>query len=250
MLTSTPKFLPEPSGRACFWRSLFWTSVASKPALSHSWRGARRIDAIRVLQLAGSTACIARLHSMMSSDRSLDVRLNAAFALASLRQLPVPRETIELLGIFKRTPSRLDVAVLRASAPDYAQHLNRILGDAMPHKWRAMIIDALGWSDDISILPVLERAASVDNAEMRCAALRGAAQLGHPAAAPWVIALLDDPSEIVRIQAANSAGALRLQAAAPRLVEMMHDEDIWVRLRAGEALQTIALPPAADERAA
>ena len=44
-------------------------------ALSRSWRRARRIDAIRILQLAGSDACIARLSTMMASDRSLDVRL-------------------------------------------------------------------------------------------------------------------------------------------------------------------------------
>ena len=37
--TSTPKCLPEPSLSACFWRSLFRTSVASKPELSQSWRG-------------------------------------------------------------------------------------------------------------------------------------------------------------------------------------------------------------------
>ena len=39
VLTSTPKKAPEPSLAAWRWRSLFRTSVASKPALSHSWRG-------------------------------------------------------------------------------------------------------------------------------------------------------------------------------------------------------------------
>lgn len=48
MLTSTPKKAPEPSLAAWRWRSLFRTSVASNPALSHSWRGmtwrARRLS--------------------------------------------------------------------------------------------------------------------------------------------------------------------------------------------------------------
>lgn len=208
--------------------------------LSRSLRRARRIDAIRMLQLAGSDACVARLRSMMSADRSHDVRLNAAFALASLRQLPAPRETIALLGIFDRQPSRLEIAVLRASAPDYAKHFHHILGDVMPHTRRATVIDALGWSGDMSMLPVIARAAEIDNAELRCAALRAAAQLGHPASGSWVAALLDDPSEIVRLQAANSCGTLRLQAAVPRLREMARDKDIWVRLRASEALQIIS----------
>eukprot|EP00879_Flechtneria_rotunda_P033355 GHRR01036935.1.p1 GENE.GHRR01036935.1~~GHRR01036935.1.p1 ORF type:complete len:153 (-),score=28.89 GHRR01036935.1:456-914(-) len=39
VFTSTPKYLPEPSGSACFCRSLLSTSVASKPALSHSCLG-------------------------------------------------------------------------------------------------------------------------------------------------------------------------------------------------------------------
>ena len=211
-------------------------------ALSRSWRRARRIDAIRILQLAGSDACIARLSTMMASDRSLDVRLNAAFALASLGQLPVPRETIALLGIFERKPSRLDVAVLRASAPEYAQHLQSILGDAMLHTMRATIIDALGWSGDMSMLPVLEQAAATDDAELRCAALRAAAQLGHPSTGTWVVRLLDDAVAIVRLQAANSCRTLRLRAAIPRLSEMLNDEDIWVRLRASEALHTMCPP--------
>ena len=39
VLMSTPKFLPSAVPAACRCRRLLSTSVASKPALSHSWRG-------------------------------------------------------------------------------------------------------------------------------------------------------------------------------------------------------------------
>lgn len=205
---------------------------------SRSLRSARRIDAVRILQQFGSTACIARLRQMMKSDADPDVQLNAAFALAAEGMLPPPRETIAMLGMFEREPSRLDVALLRALAPQHVDHLKLILADDIPPRSRAMLIDALGWSGDMTVLPTLEHAACSDNPELRCAALRAAAQIGHPGV-PWVIDLLDDDSPIVRLQAANSCAALRLAAAIPRLRELQADEALWVRLRAGEALAVL-----------
>lgn len=206
---------------------------------SRSWRAARRVDTIRQLQQFGSEACIARLREIFTSDRVGAVRLEAAFALASIKALPPPRETIRILGMFQRKSTRLDSALLRSSAPHYVDQLNLLLADPLPHAKRALIIDALGWSEDPSVLPTLERASRTDNPELRSAALRAAAKLGHPSAAEWVIDLLSDPVAFVRIQAVNSCAALGLRDAIPDLHRLMEDQDIWVRLRSEQALDVL-----------
>ncbi|WP_417608712.1 HEAT repeat domain-containing protein [Parasphingorhabdus sp.] len=201
-----------------------------------AWRAARRIDAVRTLQRYGGEAVIAKLHEMLRYDRHRIVRLNAAFALASFQRLPPPRETIALIGVPDRAPNRLDVAMLRALAPAYPAELVHILSDVMSHVRRAAIIDALGWSNDPAVLPTLERAASFDNVEIRCAALRSAGKLGHPSVAKWVVRALEDESPVVRIQAVNSSAALRLTQALPLLHVLANDAELWVRLRAEEAI--------------
>ncbi|WP_339824785.1 HEAT repeat domain-containing protein [uncultured Parasphingorhabdus sp.] len=203
--------------------------------MSRNIRAAKRIDAIRILQQFGSAVCIARLRRMMKTDRNPDVQLNAAFALAASDVLPPPRETITMLGMFERDSSRLDIALLRSLASKYVGHFNLLLEEDIPDKRRAMLIDALGWSGDMSVLPTLEKAARSKDVEVRASALRAAAQIGHPSV-PWVLDLLDDESEIVRLQAANSCAVLRLRTAVPRLQRLLSDDVLWVRLRAEEAL--------------
>lgn len=206
---------------------------------SHSWRSARRIEAIRLLQQFGSETCVARLREIFVRDAEKAVQLDAAFALAAIHALPPPRETIRILGMLERKSNRLDSALLRASAPQYTDQLILLLSDRMPHSMRALIVDALGWSDDQSVLPTLERASQENDPELRSAALRAAARLGNPAAADWVKGLLFDPVPFVRIQAANSCAALGLRDAIPHLQQKLSDEDLWVRLRSEHALDEL-----------
>mmetsp|Transcript_29041 Transcript_29041/g.78210 ORF Transcript_29041/g.78210 Transcript_29041/m.78210 type:complete len:283 (+) Transcript_29041:296-1144(+) len=80
VLTSTPKFLPEPSKDACFCRNLLSTSVASNPALLHSWRG-----------MTSRAFANARMNSWL-----LDVWLSATsrrYLLSSISIAPPPGTT-------------------------------------------------------------------------------------------------------------------------------------------------------------
>lgn len=106
----------------------------------------------------------------------------------------------------------------------------------MPHARRAAIIDALGWSNDHSVISTLERASSFENIEIRCAALRAAGKLGHPSVAEWVLKALEDSAPNVRIQAVNSCASLHLTKALPMLRSLANDPELWVRLRAEEAI--------------
>lgn len=208
-------------------------------AKSRSWRSARRIDAIRLLQQFGSEACIARLREIFSRDRNMTARLEAAFALAAVHALPPPRETIRLLKIFDRKVNRLDRALFRASAPDYPEQMALLLDDPISKEHRALIIDALGWSGDANVLPLLEAASRSDHPEIRSAALQAAAQLALPMVEPWVLERLDDPVDFVRLQAANCCAALGLKDAIPTLHRMLEDPSLWVRLRAEHALEIL-----------
>lgn len=210
---------------------------------TRAWRAARRIDAVRVLQQFGGEGALLRLSDVLRRDRHRIVRLNAAFALAGFGRLPPPRQTIDFLGMPGRAPTRLDVAILRAMAPAYPKALKKLLDDPIPHGRRAAVIDALGWSGDHTLLPALASGSQFGHAEIRCAALRAAAKLGHPGAAPWVLAALGDPVAAVRVQAVNACTALGLRQALPQLAVLATDTELWVRLRANEALTKLNPPP-------
>ena len=179
------------------------------------------------------------MRELFARDRNKTVRLEAAFALAALHALPPPRETIRILGMFKRKSNRLDCALFRASASQYPEQMALLLNDPISHEQRALIIDALGWSGDASVLPLLERASRIDHAELRSSALQAAAQLGLPSVEPWVIERLQDPVAFVRIQAVNCCASLGLHNTIPHLHALLDDDDLWVKLRAEHALDVL-----------
>lgn len=207
---------------------------------SHSLRRSERISAIHFLQRFGSEVCVGRLRQLMVRDSDPRVQLEAAFALAANGALPPPRETLRILKALTRQPTRLDIALLRATAPHYTEQMVLLLDDDLPGEWRARIIDSLGWSGDMGIVDLLERAAPDPDPEIRCAVLRASGKLGHPAAARWIIESLSDPVASVRLQAIAASMELGLRQALPQLAEMRQDEKLWVRLRAEEAVDRLA----------
>lgn len=207
---------------------------------SRSIYRSERINAIHLLQRFGSEVCIGRLRELMARDRDPKVRLEAAFALAANSALPPPRETLRLLKALSRQPTRLDMALLRSTAPLFPEQMALLLEDELEVAWHAQIIDALGWSGDMTVVDALEKAASSAEPEIRCAALRSSAKLGHPIAARWVLAGLIDPVTSVRLQAIAASRQLGLRDAVPELSRLRTDEQLWVRLRAEQALEHLA----------
>lgn len=214
--------------------------VLSEPMYrSHGIYKKDRINAIHLLQRVGSEACIGRLREMMARDSSDRVRLEAAFGLAANAALPPPRETLRILRSMERHPTRIDIALLRSTAPLYTQQMLLLLDDDLAEAWRASIVDSLGWSESLTVIDVIEKAASDHSGEVRAAALRAAGKLGHPAASIWIVAALEDPVAFVRRQAIQSCVALGLTTAIPQILSLMKDEDFWVRLRAEEAIANL-----------
>jgi HEAT repeat protein len=202
-------------------------------------RTSRRVDAVRTLGGVGGTQAVTALDAMLRQDKALPVRLEAAAMLARLEALPSADVLIAALALEEVPVTPLHHALFRALAPNRAEELLALSWRNFPPGLHALIVDALGWTDDYSTLDVLGEASSADDTEVRLAALTAAARLNHPAAAKWILPLLEDSDPSVRAQAARACAAMGLRAAVPLLERMREDPSQWVRLRAGEAMATL-----------
>ena len=200
---------------------------------------ARRVDAMHVLEQFASPACIDALLARMAGDASPAARLEAACALARLGHLPSPSAVVDMLDLMHCTQTRLHRALFRSLAARDADQLTAMVRNLDYARLRAMLVEALGWSEDYSALVTLEESAADLDPEVRSSALRAARKLGHPRMEPWVVLLLDDESDSVRIQAVQTCGELGLRSAMPRLERLATDPSWWVRLRASQALEIL-----------
>lgn len=207
-------------------------------AMKHSL-AARRVDAMRLLEQFPVARAIEALLDQMGHDPVPAVRLEAAAALARTGNLPCPRHIIEMLDLKSKLANRLHEAIFRSSASAFADELAQVSRDKSLGPVRPLLVEAIGWSEDYSLLPVLALHASDLDPEIRAAALKAARKLGHPSVSPWVRMLLLDPAEQVRIQAARTAGALGLRDAIPVLSTLVENPSWWVRTRAVEALSLL-----------
>lgn len=201
----------------------------------------QRAQAVELLDQFESQKCVAALRTVMANDPVYELRLAAALTLARFGRLPSPRETISQMSLLTNENSRIHLALFRALAPLYPAQLQALLHDPAYHIIKASIVDALGWSDDLTCLAEIERASLDADPEVRCAALRAAGQLGQPEAGSWIIAMLADPNVNVRIQAIRCASRLSLSQAQAQIEALSNDPSAWVRCRADEAL--FALQP-------
>jgi HEAT repeat protein len=202
-------------------------------------RISRRVDAVRALGGVGGSQAVAALDAMLRHDKALSVRLEAAAMLARLDALPMADVLIAALALEKVPVTPLHHALFRALAPHRAEELLALSWRNFPPGLHALVVDALGWTEDYSTLEMLSEAARAGDAEVRSAALAAAVRLNHPAAGKWVLPLLEDPDQNVRAQAARACAAMGLRTALPLLERMRQDPSRWVRLRAGEAVTTL-----------
>lgn len=206
---------------------------------AHGGRTAQRVDALRLLGSVGGTMAIDTLRTTVRHDRDPAMQLEAAAMLAGLSALPAPDVLIVALDLETVAITRMHRALFRSLAPDHSAHLLQLTKRTLPAGLRALIIDALGWTGDYSGLHALAAAAGDPDRDVRCAALRAARRIDHPASAGWVLTLLDDPDETVRAQAVLTCTRMGLKRAVPQLDAMRADRSAWVRLRASQALQAL-----------
>jgi len=132
-------------------------------------------------------------------------------------------------------------------AADPAAGLQAFTDPDLSDEGRQALAEALGRSGDYRALETLCQATHALDEELRIAALRGLASLGHPAAEPAVLNALEDPVWMVRSAACEAAGRIGLGSAIPRLASQLEDPMWWVRFWAGEALWALGAPGRAQQ---
>jgi HEAT repeat protein len=209
---------------------------------------ARRVDAVRMVEQFPLPGAIAALRHCLLHDSHREVRLEAAAALSRLGEVPSPRLLLDTLDLRHQPVNRLQRAILRVAAPGHAPELKELSMDPASAGVRPALVEALGWSEDFSMLATIGEHAADPDPEVRAAASKAARKLGHPGAAKWLLPLLLDPFDQVRIQAARAAGALGLVDSVPALAALSDSPSWWVRMRAAEALSVLRPEPSAAGR--
>jgi HEAT repeat protein len=216
-------------------RGLFAEAIAGL----RSPRRARRTDAMRLLEQFGSPECIAGLEKCLRTDRVMAVRLEAAAALARLKALPAVYDLVEALRMEEQPVTRLHGALFRSLAQRDAEQVAELASCPHHRALRPLLVEAMGWTSDLNMMSRLARHALDLDPEVRCAAIRAARHLGHPGSGQWIVSLLEDPQEAVRIQAAQACGQLRLKGAVASLEGLATESSWWVRTRARSALEVL-----------
>lgn len=197
---------------------------------------ARRVDAIRLLEQLPVPRVVRLLTASMSTDRSTMVRTEAAAILTRIGSVPSPCAIIDSLNLRTTNPSLLHAAMFRAGSVQYGSEMAALVQKLPKGALRSMIAEALGWSENFSMLSIIADLAQSDDSELRVACLKAARQLGHPGAQAWVLPMLLDPVDAVRVQAVRTCGQLRLVDAIPVLSRLVENSSWWVRTRSAESL--------------
>jgi HEAT repeat protein len=199
-----------------------------------------RARAARTLGLLGNEAHVARLTSTLD-DPEASVVLAAARVLASNRWPELARVVVARVDRLEAWDRRFLAALLAGFGPTAAPELRRLARDtARGAAGRTAALDALAELGDLDAADdaaeLLERES---DAELRAACLRLLGSLGAPRHRPIVQRHLDDPSELLRIEAVRALAAVGDAADGEALERALDDPSPWVALRAARGLREL-----------
>lgn len=172
-------------------------------------------------------------------DRSPDVRLGAALALAQEGRAPPVGKLVRALGIGTTEHSLLTVSLMRDLVKTDPHAVEALLYDlTLPDEVKLAATDALAESGAVDHAPLVAWMAEAagEDSDLQPRIFRALGRIGHPAGHDAILGGLDSPAWQVRASASEAAGRSALSAAVPRLAQLLDDDEWWVRLRAGEAL--------------
>ncbi|QBX38093.1 HEAT repeat domain-containing protein [Brevundimonas sp. S30B] len=204
---------------------------------------AGRLAAAEALSIFPGRDTAVTLRRALDSTRSVELRASLMRSLIDLGAPPDLETVLDDLGRRGGSESLVYAPLIGSIVQaDPLAGLEAFAGPALASEGRLVLAEALGRSGDYRVLETLCLAARAADTELRIAALRGLAALGHPAAQPAVLEGLEDPVWMVRSAACEASGRIGLRAAIPRLADQLGDPMWWVRFRAGEALWALGEP--------
>lgn len=205
-------------------------------SLTHGAVGGR-IAAAEALSIFPGEHTRAALRKAVDRARPSELRVSLMRSLIEIGAPPTLREVLADLSGRRSSDSLLYLPLVgRLVAGDPMTALRAFGDPQVDGEARVVLAEALGASGDYRTLRPLCVAARAPDVELRIAAIRALAALGHPGAEPMVLAGLQDKVWVVRSVSCEAAGRIGLQAAIPWLEAQLDDPVWWVRFRAGEAL--------------
>lgn len=203
-----------------------------------SWSQRKRAVALQGLAQLDDSISRAALWRALD-DRSCDIRLAAAQALAGKGEQLDAQDLVRRLSLGSEQPSRTVVGLFRTIADTQPEQIKALaLQPDQDLEVRLAAIEALSNTGDYSLVPVIKSLAleAPEGAEELPRYLHALGKLGHPGGREAVLAGLSSESMAVRAAAARAAGRIALVDSADRLVDLLDDPEWWVRFRAAEAL--------------
>jgi HEAT repeat protein len=179
------------------------------------------------------------------TDRSPEVRLAAALALADAGHSHNVRDLIRELGLGVAEDSTLAVTLFRSLWNERPDEIKALVTEPDTNsRVRLAAVEALAMNGDYSLVPVITRLAiaASDDADELPGYLHALGLLAHPAARPAVLDGLSRSSYPVRAEAARAAGRIGVVEFAGQIASLLDDGEWWVRFRAAEALFRLGDP--------
>ena len=196
----------------------------------------RRLAALRILSLAGSTVAKPELARALR-DPDPDVVGGAVTILGSRSDIESAALLVTALRAGRYSRSRV-AAQLEAFPLPVADLLRPLLEDPEPavRQWGATLLGRYP-----SAQTELDLAALItdEDPQVRASVLKSLTRIESRFAVPAAVTALADPVWFVRVHAARALGGLGEVEQAPELVALLADRQWWVRTAAKESLQEL-----------
>lgn len=201
---------------------------------------AARIASAEALSIFPSELTRTALRQALRNSGASELRVSLMRSLTEIGAAPALHEALADLSGRRGSDSLLYLPLIARLVADDPMTALRAFGDPkVSGEARVVLAEALGASGDYRTLRPLCIACRAPDVELRIAAIRALAALGHPAAESTLLAGLQDKVWIVRSASCEAVGRIGLQTAIPWLESQLGDPEWWVRFRAGEALAAL-----------
>lgn len=216
-------------------------SQLGKPVTRQLRRGneAIRLHAAEMLAVIRPPQAVDALMAALEGDRSRELRITAAIALADVNALPPLETVLRHIGPEGQRSRRI-VELFRHIAGERFDEVRSYIGN--PHVSplvRAAAIESLSQNSDAELVKLLEQAATDPSPEVAATAIRAIARLAIPDPQPVLKKALARADWQIRLEVAKAIGKLGLVEFVDDL-GMMLDDDAWSsRYAAGKALREL-----------
>lgn len=180
-----------------------------------------RFLAVRSLAIYETTELIPDLLQLVENDSDLNVRAASAFSLGRFAYL----------GELDQLPAHI--------VQDVQECLFNIVNGEDEDIVRRQALESLGYITHNNIPAIIQEAIKSDVISWQASAL---CAMGRSCDARWakqIETMLDNPTPLIRIEAARAAGELSLSSTKSQLLELLDDGSPEVRLAAIKALSQI-----------